>query len=1216
MRVKKIALFMVPVLVLLCCSFAVAGNVVEYTYDADGNIQDAIFPSPTVQIAADPATIYEGQSATLTWTSTSATVCEIQPEVGGGLPPNGSATVSPTETTTYTITATSGGGTATDTVTVTVEPPPPPPTVTISADPATIDYGASTTLTWSSTDATACSIDQGVGTVVPPEGGSIDVSPTETTTYTITATGPVGETATDTVIVTVIPPPPPTVTISADPASIDYGASATLTWSSTNAESCTINQGIGAVDLNGSTTVSLTATTTYTITATGIGGIAEPATDSVTITVAPPPAPTVMISADPESIDYGATSTLSWTSTNADTVTIEPGIGVVEASGTREVSPTLTKTYTITATGIGGIAEPATDSVTITVAPPPAPTVTISPDPESIPNGESATLTWSSNYATSCEIQPGVGTVDLNGSVSVSPNETTVYTITATGIGGGTATDTATVTVVGCDIYLHDETIAAGSTVVRTTACTITAGPNYIIEAGATVTFQAAQGITLAPGFEAREGCEFTANCNITPPAPLVSISADPDGIAYGETSTLSWTSTNADTVTIDQGIGAVDPSGSTPVSPAETTTYTITATGPGGTATDSVTVAVLYPATSTYYVLTPELAGAAIGVVSLADGNIITAGATVLNLDKFQSGEIPANAVSPGGVIVGNAPFTVGSAQNGTDMPVPASFAGTTFVIPHVRSDHEYTYYILSPAGDAQVQITIGADTSTITTPEGQVVTVDAGSDNTISGVVTSDLPILVSHVARTTTGGADDVYPVPPASMDLVGVRSQNAIIGALEDNTSVTAYASDGSSTTMTLNAGARKSISIGDNSSQGMGSALHVLANKSVAGIQYADGDGTEMTAFLGVPIMGTDYGIPVDTQYVAVVCLDANTTVTLYDSAGTQLDQQTCSGDGTTPGKAYFGSETNGTHIPAGSRIESTRPVYLIYEAGASNDEHNLLGVILDTDGDGMPDGWELFYGLDPLIDDANGDLDGDGITNLEEYNQNTNPTPPPTVTISADPASIDYGATSTLSWTSTNAHTVSIDQGIGEVELIDTLAISPTATTTYTITATGPGGTATNSTTVTVTSAPPAPTVSISADPASIDYGGTSTLSWTSTNADTVTIDQGIGAVGLNGSTTISPTETTTYTVTATGPGGTATDSVTVTVLEGDIYLHDETIAAGSTVEHTTQYSIFAGPNYIIEAGATVTLQAGQEITLNPGFEAREGCELRAFLTP
>ncbi|MCK4788719.1 MAG: RHS repeat protein, partial [Desulfobacteraceae bacterium] len=75
------------------------------------------------------------------------------------------------------------------------------------------------------------------------------------------------------------------------------------------------------------------------------------------------------------------------------------------------------------------------------------------------------------------------------------------------------------------------------------------------------------------------------------------------------------------------------------------------------------------------------------------------------------------------------------------------------------------------------------------------------------------------------------------------------------------------------------------------------------------------------------------------------------------------------------------------------------------------------------------------------------------------------------------------------------------------------------------------------------------PEVTFSADPKTIEVEGSSTLSWTSNNADSATIDQGIGEVLVQGSTTVSLTETTTYTITATGPGGSATDSVTVVVV-------------------------------------------------------------------
>ena len=46
---------------------------------------------------------------------------------------------------------------------------------------------------------------------------------------------------------------------------------------------------------------------------------------------------------------------------------------------------------------------------------------------------------------------------------------------------------------------------------------------------------------------------------------------------------------------------------------------------------------------------------------------------------------------------------------------------------------------------------------------------------------------------------------------------------------------------------------------------------------------------------------------------------------------------------------------------------------------------------MDSDDDGMPDGWEVQFGLDPLGDDIGQDPDGDGFNNLEEYTYGTNP---------------------------------------------------------------------------------------------------------------------------------------------------------------------------------------------------------------------------------
>jgi len=84
----------------------------------------------------------------------------------------------------------------------------------------------------------------------------------------------------------------------------------------------------------------------------------------------PPPAPTASLSANPDSIQAGQSSTLTWQTQNATDVNIE-GVGAVEASGSKQVSPADSTTYRLTAKGPGGTQE-ATARVTVNAPPPPA----------------------------------------------------------------------------------------------------------------------------------------------------------------------------------------------------------------------------------------------------------------------------------------------------------------------------------------------------------------------------------------------------------------------------------------------------------------------------------------------------------------------------------------------------------------------------------------------------------------------------------------------------------------------------------------------------------------------------------------------------------------------------------------------------------------------------------------------------------------------------
>ena len=89
----------------------------------------------------------------------------------------------------------------------------------------------------------------------------------------------------------------------------------------------------------------------------------------------PPPAAKPSISsftAEPSTIDRGQSATLRWAVSNATDVTIDQGIGAVSASGTRQVFPSSTTTYTLSVAGPGG-SDKRTATVNVNVPPPPPP---------------------------------------------------------------------------------------------------------------------------------------------------------------------------------------------------------------------------------------------------------------------------------------------------------------------------------------------------------------------------------------------------------------------------------------------------------------------------------------------------------------------------------------------------------------------------------------------------------------------------------------------------------------------------------------------------------------------------------------------------------------------------------------------------------------------------------------------------------------------------
>ncbi len=336
-------------------------------------------------------------------------------------------------------------------------PLPPPPTADIKANgsdgPISISYNTAATISWASTNASSCSVSPSgwTGTSGSQSSGNL----TSSRTFTLSCSG-AGGSAADAVVVNVGAPPPsaPTADIKANgsdgPISISYNTAAAISWTSTNATSCSVSPS-GWTGTGGSqSTGNLVSSRTYTLNCSGSGGSGS---DSVIVNVAAaPPVPTADIRANGTggsiSIAYAASATISWTSTNATSCSVSPS-GWVGTSGSQSSGAlTSSRIYTLSCSGAGGS---ASDSVTINVGAPP-PSVPV-PDikangsngPVTINYNTSVTISWTSTNATSCSVSPG-SLGGTSGSQNITLTSSTTYNISCSGAGGN-GFDSVTVNV-------------------------------------------------------------------------------------------------------------------------------------------------------------------------------------------------------------------------------------------------------------------------------------------------------------------------------------------------------------------------------------------------------------------------------------------------------------------------------------------------------------------------------------------------------------------------------------------------------------------------------------------------------------------------------------------------------------------------------------------------------------------------------------------------
>jgi OmpA family protein/K319-like protein len=318
-----------------------------------------------------------------------------------------------------------------------------PQILSFTANPLQITTGQVSTLGWQVINAVTVNITS-VGDV--PLTGSRPVSPQQTTTYVLTATGSEGPPVTAQVQIIVTAPAVGQQFCYATPSNIILGESATLNYQFTNATSVTINPGNVTAGSSGTFTVTPTQSTNYTITATGTGGGTASCTVGVTVTKGELPR-IIRFSAVPGTIMSGQTSTLLWVVENATKVNISPTVGDVSLGGTQDVSPAATTLYTLTATNAAGAVTATTTVNVIVIEPPKIVSFTATP-PTSPKAGAPVVLACKTTGAVSVTMAGILFSIDnAAGGYTVYPTTDTTYTCIATNQSGQTDTQTVAVKV-------------------------------------------------------------------------------------------------------------------------------------------------------------------------------------------------------------------------------------------------------------------------------------------------------------------------------------------------------------------------------------------------------------------------------------------------------------------------------------------------------------------------------------------------------------------------------------------------------------------------------------------------------------------------------------------------------------------------------------------------------------------------------------------------
>ena len=1107
---------------------------------------------------------------------------------------NGSISGTPTavsSSTSYTVTATNAGGSGTATVTIEVNDVSPY-SVSYSGSPFTLTKGmAMTTATPSASGGTVTSWSitpsLPAGLTFSTSTGEISGTPTaisSSTTYTVTATN-TGGSATASLTIVVNDLIPSSIAYSGTPFTLTKDSAMTTatptssggavtSWSISPAVPAGLSFSTSTGEISGTPT-AISSSTSYTVTASNTGGSA---TTTITILVNDAPPASVAYSGSPFTLTKGIAMTTATPSVSGGTVTtwsVSPslpvGLSLDSSTGAISGTPTVitsSANYTITASNAGG-----SDSTTVVIA-----VNDVAPSSITYPSSSlgltkdvtmsAATPTASGGPATSWSISPslpaGLSFSNSTGTISGTPTAITsssFYTVTASNTGGsataiitiqvnvaapssisyspssitlvkGVPMSTVTPTASGGPVasWSISPALPAGLSfnvttgAINGTATAVSASTSYTITATnaggsgtATVTIQindiAPSSVTYSPTF-----------LTLVKDSPMTTVTPTSSG---GTVTSWSISATLPAGLTFSTTTGAIS---GTPTAVSSVTTYTVTASNSGGSATATVTIIVndAAPSAITY---NPSS-------FALTKGTAMTT-----STPTASGGAVTSWSISP--ALPAGLSF---STSNGSISGTPTAIASST----------TYTVTATNAGGSGTASVTI------------QVNDVSPYAVSYSGTPYTLTKGTVMTTATPTASGGAVTSWSITPALPAGLTFSTTNGEISgtptAISSSTTYTVTASNtGGSATASL------SITVNDviPSTILYSGSPYTLTKDTAMTTATPTANGGTITSWSISPSLPAGLAFSVSTGAISgtptAISSSATYTVTASNTGGSATTTISIVVNDAPPSSVTYGvstltltknvTMTTITPTSSGGAVTSwsvspTLPIGLIFDTST--------GAI-----SGTPTGINASATYTITASNAGGSDSTTLVIAVNDVSPSSVIYTPNSFTLGKDSAMTSVtptasgGAITSWSISPTLPAGLSLDSSTGTISGTPT---SITSSATYTVTASNSGGSATATVTIEVTDAAPS---SIVYNPSSATLtknvamttntptvGGGTVVSWTISPAlpAGLTFDTSTGAIS---GTPTAVSNSTAYTVTATNAGG--SDTATITIQVNDV---------------------------------------------------------------